>query len=117
MKKHIFVWLTALILLLTHSAYAELDSSELSDKSIGVQTDTVSDDSYTSLEELRQKRIGIPSGTNFDLLIRSAFPDAQLSYYNNQSDLLAALTAGKIDAFPSDEPVIRYIISQGYTGI
>ena len=75
------------------------------------------DDNYTSLEELRRKRIGIPSGTNFDLLIRNAFPDVQLFYYNNQSDLLAALTAGKIDAFPSDEPVIRYIINQGYTGI
>ena len=74
-------------------------------------------DSYTSVEELRQKRIGIQTGTNFDLLIRNAFPDAKPSYYNNQSDLLAALTAGKIDAFPSDEPVIRYIINQGYAGI
>ncbi len=72
---------------------------------------------YTSLGEIREKRIGIPSGSNFDLLIRSAFPDAQLFYYNNQSDLLAALAAGKIDAFPSDEPVIRYIINQGYDGI
>ena len=74
-------------------------------------------DSYTSVEELRQKRIGIQTGTNFDLLIRNAFPDAKPSYYNNQSDLLAALTAGNIDAFPSDEPVIRYIINQGYAGI
>ena len=74
-------------------------------------------DSYTSVEELRQKRIGIQTGTNFELLIRNAFPDAKPSYYNNQSDLLAALTAGKIDAFPSDEPVIRYIINQGYAGI
>ena len=74
-------------------------------------------DSYTSVEELRQKRIGIQTGTNFDLLIRNAFPDAKPSYYNNQSDLLEALTAGKIDAFPSDEPVIRYIINQGYAGI
>ena len=70
-----------------------------------------------SLEDMRRKRIGIPSGTNFDLLIRKAFPDAQLSYYNNQSDLLTDLAAGKIDAFPSDEPVIRYIIQQGYEGI
>ena len=74
-------------------------------------------DSYTSVEELRQKRIGIQTGTNFELLIRNAFPDAKPSYYNNQSDLLAALTAGNIDAFPSDEPVIRYIINQGYAGI
>ena len=77
----------------------------------------LTNDSYTSVAELRQKRIGIPSGTNFDLLIRNAFPEAELSYYNNQSDLLAALAAGKIDAFPSDEPVIRYIINQGHTSV
>ncbi len=70
-----------------------------------------------SLEDMRTKRIGIPSGTSFDLLIRTAFPDAQLTYYNNQSDLLTALAAGKIDAFPSNEPVVRYMISQGYEGI
>ena len=67
---------------------------------------------YTSLEELQQKTIGIPVGTSFDLLISESFPEAQLDYYNNQGDLLAALAAGKIDTFPSDEPVIRYIMNQ-----
>ena len=105
MKKRVFAWLTVLMLLLTHMAYAETDVSGMPNES------------YTSLEELKQKRIGIPSGTNFDLLVRNAFPDAQLSYYNNQSDLLTALSTGKIDTFPSDEPVIRYIINQGYPGI
>ena len=58
------------------------------------------------------KRIGIPSGTSFDLIVEKRFPEADLLYFNNQSDLLTALAANKIDAFPSDEPVIRYIMNQ-----
>ncbi len=65
-----------------------------------------------SLSDLNGKRIGIPSGTSFDLIVAKALPDAELSYYNNQSDLLAALSADKIDAFPSDEPAIRYIMGE-----
>ena len=65
-----------------------------------------------TLSELDGQRIGIPSGSSFDQLIEDRFPQAELMYFGNQSDLLAALSAGKIDAFPSDEPVIRYIMTQ-----
>lgn len=65
-----------------------------------------------TLNELDGQRIGIPSGSSFDQLIEDRFPQAELMYFGNQSDLLAALSAGKIDAFPSDEPVIRYIMTQ-----
>ncbi len=44
--------------------------------------------------------------------MKKALPKANLFYFNNQTDLLMALTTNKIDAFPSDEPVIRYIMSQ-----
>ena len=73
---------------------------------------TAAQDAYTTLSQLDGKRIGIPSGTSFDLIVEQVFPDAELSYYNNQTDLLTALSANKIDAFPSDEPVIRYIMNQ-----
>ena len=68
--------------------------------------------SYHSLSDLEHKVLGIPSGTNFDLLVSRRYPKAKLVYYPTQSDLLAALEAGKIDAFPSDEPVIRYIMGE-----
>ena len=67
---------------------------------------------FQSLDELKTARIGIPSGTNFDRMMMDAFPDAQMLYYANQSDLLMALSTNKIDAFPSDEPVIAYIAKQ-----
>lgn len=96
-KKCLLVWLTILVLLLG-PALAE-----------GENTHLIPTGAYQTLDELKDKRIGIPSGTNFDKIVADAFPEAQLSYFNNQSDLLAALAANKIDAFPSDEPVIRYI--------
>ena len=67
---------------------------------------------FKVLSELANARIGIPSGSSFDAIITANFPDAKLSYYNNQTDLLTALAANKIDSFPSDEPVIRYIMNQ-----
>ncbi|MBQ9008886.1 MAG: transporter substrate-binding domain-containing protein [Clostridia bacterium] len=67
---------------------------------------------YSSLKTLNTARIGIPSGTSFDLMVQKALPGAKLSYYNSQSDLLTALDTGKIDAFPTDEPSIRYIMGQ-----
>ncbi len=89
MKKHFFVWLTALMLLLMHTAYAELDLSALPGKRIGVQT-----------------------GTTFDEIVLEAMPDAQISYYNTTPDLAAALEACKIDAFPCDEPVLRLMAAE-----
>ena len=65
-----------------------------------------------SLADLDGKRIGIPSGSSFDLLVKNRLPNATLHYLNSQSDLLIALADGKIDAFPSDEPAIRYIMNQ-----
>ena len=71
---------------------------------------------FAALDDLNGRRIGILTGSSFDLDVRNRLPDAQPYYFNSQTDLLAALSAGKIDAFPSDEPVIRYVMGQ-HTGI
>ena len=52
------------------------------------------------------KRIGIQMGSVFDHLVLEVIPDAELSYFNSMSDMVAALETGKIDAFPCDEPPI-----------
>ena len=76
------------------------------------RSETLQGTTFTSLAQLSERRIGIPSGTSFDLTVKNALPEAELFYFNNQTDLLMALTTNKIDAFPSDEPVIRYIMGQ-----
>ena len=61
---------------------------------------------YNSPEELDGHKVGVVNGTMTD-----RFVDAHLggsrdySYYNTPADLVAALKAGKVDAFCADEPV------------
>ena len=123
MLKRLFAVLTALMLLisLAGNVCAEggtVAGKETSEAGGGTNSPGALEEgepqssSTLSLSDYNGKRIGIPSGTSFDLIVSKALPDAELSYYNNLSDLLAALSAGKIDAFPSDEPVIRYIMGE-----
>ena len=67
---------------------------------------------YSTLDELSGKRIGIPTGSNFGDMVEERLPDAQTSWYNGQTDLLIALETNKIDAFPADEPVMKYIMGE-----
>lgn len=123
MLKRLFAVLTALMLLisLAGNVCAEggtVAGKETSEAGGGTNSPGALEEgepqssSTLSLSDYNGKRIGIPSGASFDLIVSKALPDAELSYYNNLSDLLAALSAGKIDAFPSDEPVIRYIMGE-----
>lgn len=67
---------------------------------------------FSSVEELKDKRIGVVTGSCFDAVATEQFPDAQLLYFNNMSDLLTALKSGKIDAYLYDEPVVIYIMGE-----
>lgn len=65
-----------------------------------------------TLNDLATARIGVQTGTTFDAIVLESYPDAVISYYNTFPDLVAAIEADKIDAFPGDEPVIRLIASE-----
>ena len=67
---------------------------------------------YTSAEELKEKCIGILTGSCFDNVAREQFPDAELLYYSSPSDLIEALSSGKIDAFLYDKPVLIYLMGE-----
>ena len=66
----------------------------------------------SGLADLDGKRIGVPTATTFDRIVRDALPDAHISYFNNNADLAAAMEAHKIDAFPGDEPVMRLLAAE-----
>ena len=57
------------------------------------------DGTYQSLDELAGKRIGVVTGTIHDGLVAQRLPTAQRVYFTEPADMLAALEAGKIDAF------------------
>lgn len=66
----------------------------------------------TTLDALNGKRFGVQSGTLFDTVTLDRLPDAEVSWFNTVSDMVAALKAGKIDAFTADEPVVRLCVAE-----
>lgn len=64
------------------------------------------------LDALNGKRLGVATGSVFDRVALERLPDAQVSYFNAQPDIVTALLAGKIDAMITDEPVARDIVDQ-----
>ena len=62
---------------------------------------------YSSVEDLAGKRIGVLTGTIFDMVAQENIADANITYYNADPDLPIALQAGKIDAYLVDEPIFK----------
>ena len=52
-----------------------------------------------SLDDLSGKKVAIIVGTIHDKLISERVPDAQIEYYNNLADGIAALKSGSVDAY------------------
>ena len=66
----------------------------------------------TSIDALNGKVIGSATGTTFDEIVKRRLPDVTFSYFNTFSDMVTALTSGKIAAFACDEPVLRSIMAE-----
>ncbi|MBR6164332.1 MAG: ABC transporter substrate-binding protein/permease [Clostridia bacterium] len=67
---------------------------------------------FTSLWQLNGKRIGVQVGTDYELLVEKLLPEAEISFYNSYPDLAAALETNKIDGFPGDEPVLKFMAAE-----
>ncbi|MBQ9264995.1 MAG: transporter substrate-binding domain-containing protein [Clostridia bacterium] len=63
----------------------------------------------STLDALNGKRIGVLTGTISGRLVETRLPNAQVNYFNTQADSLAALKTGKIDAWCTDEPIVRFM--------
>ncbi len=61
----------------------------------------------TEISQLNGKRVGILSGTTLDTVIKERLPQSTPIYFNSFTDLPVALSAGKIDAFLTEQPVFR----------
>ena len=78
----------------------------------GPQTESADPAVQSGYGYLNGKSIGVQTGTNFDVMVEDKLPDAVLEYYNSKTDLVAALTGRKIDAFVTDEPVAKLLIQE-----
>jgi polar amino acid transport system substrate-binding protein len=66
--------------------------------------------SATSLEDLRQYRLGAPVGTtSFDYIEQNIQPDQDPGVYDTQNDAITALNNGQIDGIVVDAPTAFYI--------
>ena len=61
----------------------------------------------SDIDQLKNKRIGIMTGTIYDAIVKERFPDAEHYYFNTTTDLLSALLSHKIDAAVEDENVLN----------
>ena len=66
----------------------------------------------TSFSDLEEKRIGVSTGSIQALQTEERFPNAELHYFNNDVDMLAAMRADKIDAYASAEAIAKYMMAE-----
>ena len=59
--------------------------------------------SFQSMEDFEEAKIGVMTGSSFDLLAKEYFPDAEKLYYMNISDLILNLKQEKIDGILMDK--------------
>ncbi len=74
--------------------------------------DTKAGEEITSFSQLEDKRIGVMTGAIQEQQVKERFPDAEIFYFNSDTDSLNALRAGKIDAFATAEPLLRYMMTE-----
>ena len=73
---------------------------------VGKQDKAVSN---LTMADMKDKRIGVLTGSVFDQIAKNKVPGNTTEYLNSMSDMPTALEAGKIDAFLADEPIYRSI--------
>ena len=59
--------------------------------------------SFQSMEDYEEARIGVLTGSSFDLLAKEYFPKAEKLYYMNIADLILNLKQEKIDGILMDK--------------
>lgn len=74
---------------------------------------TKNEKTFQSLEDFKQARIGILTGSSHDGTAKELFPEAERVYFNTVSDMVLATEQGKIDGYIEDEPFLASVIWEG----
>ena len=69
-------------------------------------------DVISSVEQLKQMRIGVTQGSAYDVYADKNFPDATVLRFNSQADLITALVANKLDAGMADGASLRALMAE-----
>ena len=63
-----------------------------------------------NIEDLKNEKVGVFTGSEYDQILEEKIPDAKSTYYNSYNDEISALKSGKIAAFLTDEPLAKEIL-------
>ena len=69
---------------------------------------------YTTIDELKGKKLGMLNGVIFDQLLmsnREGFSQDDMSYYNSNAETVGALQAKKVDAMITDQPIAELAVN------
>jgi len=115
MKKLLTILITVFILFIFVGGCSKKDNQTETNETI-----SESRKEFKSTEELGEyftgKKVGILSGSVFDLIIQETIPGAEVVYFNSTTDEAFALDAGKIDAYVTDEPMAR-LLTKSYPNL
>ncbi|MBO5560704.1 MAG: ABC transporter permease subunit [Firmicutes bacterium] len=78
-------------------------TEDIANQSDGNSSKTLSYTDYAG------KKIGVCTGMILDVMVKEKIPDSEICYFNGYPDIVTALSGNAIDAFATDEPVIRYM--------
>ena len=70
------------------------------------------DHEYMSVNEVADKNIGVMLGSVYEHIIGNNMPKANLSFFDNASDMALAVSTGKIDAFACSQVQAESIIKE-----
>ena len=70
---------------------------------------TAKNEAVTNLRQLDGQKIGVMTGSSFDVHTDNLIEDADKQYYDRVSDLALAVEQGKIAGFLIDEPIARIL--------
>ena len=65
-----------------------------------------------NISDLENKKVGVYTGSEYDIILENNIETAIPAYYNSYSDEISALKSGKIDAFLTDEPLAKEILKK-----
>ena len=70
---------------------------------------------FSSLDELPGKKLGMLSGTTFDILVTrniEGVSQDDILYFNSHAEIVGALQAGRVDAMVTDLPIAQLAVNQ-----
>ncbi len=65
------------------------------------------DNKYNAVDDLNGKTIGMLGGSSYDTAVKERLPDSNFLNYASYTDCIIALKSGKVDAYITDEPLVK----------